>query len=101
MPAGYVTEPFRHGMMDRLVLYLVNNRMLREEDFEHSDKGVMLTRAGIQSFARQYEIHMNRRKIDPLSGRRETYRRHLQLQAERYAAHLKEDAPMTWFDMED
>lgn len=96
-----LAEPFRHGLMDRLVLYLVNNRMLKEEDFERSGSGVMLTRKGFQAFARQYEIHMNRRRVDIPSIRRETYRRHLQLQAERYAAHLQGDEPVIWFDMED
>lgn len=92
-----LAEPLRPGLVDRLVLFLVNNRVFTEADFEPRGEGVYLTRAGFQGFVRHYERLIHRRLLDAPSGKRETLRRHLQLQAERFAGVLQRGEPPAWF----
>jgi CRISPR-associated protein Cas1 len=92
-----LAEPFRTGLIDRLVLFLVNNRVFRPEDFEQRGGGCYLSRRGFQGFVRQYERLMLRRTRDRHSGRRETLRRQLQLQVERFAGTLQRRESPNWF----
>lgn len=48
-------EEFRQPVGDRLVLYLFNKRMLRQEDFNEEDGGIFLTEDGFRKFCTEYE----------------------------------------------
>ncbi len=93
-----LAEPLRTGLMDRFVLYLVNNRVFAPSDFEQRDGGYRLTRPGLQAFIRQYQRFLLRKRLDAESGRKETLRRHLQLAAERFARVLTDRAAPRWFE---
>ena len=55
-------EEFRQPVADRLVLLLINKRMLTGEDFEESeDCGVTLEKEGFRKFCAQYERWMDGR----------------------------------------
>jgi len=52
-------ETFRQPIVDRLVIRLVNWRMLQENDFETDAKiGFKLTSKGLHAFFKQYEKHI-------------------------------------------
>ncbi len=69
-------EPFRHGFIDRLVLKLVNKKMLGVEDFETGENGgVYLKKSSITIFIKAYEEACNRqnniyKNIDEVSFRK-------------------------------
>ncbi|MFH1749162.1 MAG: CRISPR-associated endonuclease Cas1 [Planctomycetota bacterium] len=96
-----LAEPFRTGLIDRFILHLVNNRVFAATDFEQRDGGCYLSRSAFKGFVRQYQRIMLRRRIDSITGKRETYRRHLQLQAERFAATLIRGDTPAWFATRD
>lgn len=55
-------EEFRQPAADRLVLLLINKRMLTEEDFEENEEsGVTLGKEGFRKFCAQYERWMDGR----------------------------------------
>ncbi|MEZ5352299.1 MAG: CRISPR-associated endonuclease Cas1 [Bryobacteraceae bacterium] len=49
-------EEFRHGLVDRLVIRLINTRVIEADDFEdHGERGVRFANAGIRKFVTAYE----------------------------------------------
>ena len=79
-------EELRAPVVDRLVLYLANKRILREDDFETREGGVYLKREGMKVFLREYERWMNRRNKD---GR--SFRDAMKGQAQTIAKTIRED----------
>jgi CRISPR-associated protein Cas1 len=59
-------EEFRHGIVDRLVLTLVNKRMIRVEHFEDGEdrRGVRMTSDGLRVYLAAYERTMRRPWLD-------------------------------------
>lgn len=55
-------EEFRHVVVDRLVLTLVNKRMVKQEHFEEGEdrRGIRLTADGLRTFFVAYESAMRR-----------------------------------------
>jgi CRISPR-associated protein Cas1 len=55
-------EEFRHPVVDRLVLTLVNKRTIGRQDFEEVDerRGIRLTREGLRKFLAAYDRAMRR-----------------------------------------
>lgn len=55
-------EEFRHVIVDRLVLTLVNKRMLKREDFEEGEdrRGIRLSMDGLRKFLTAYDQAMQR-----------------------------------------
>jgi CRISPR-associated protein Cas1 len=94
-------EPLRTGLIDAFVLYLVNNRVFTAEDFEPREGGCYLTRCGLKNFVRQYQRLLLRKRLNRLSDKRETIRRHLQLQGERFARALASGSSMVWYSAQD
>jgi len=80
-------EEFRPIAGDRLVLNLINNRILSRDHFHsHSTgKGVYLTREGMKKFFSEYEKFLTRELRHPVSGETVTLRRCFRLQAEMMA----------------
>jgi CRISPR-associated protein Cas1 len=48
-------EEFRQPAGDRLVLYLFNKRILKQEDFNEENGGIFLTEVGFRKFCTEYE----------------------------------------------
>lgn len=48
-------EEFRQPVGDRLVLYLFNKRILKQEDFDEENGGIFLTENGFRKFCTEYE----------------------------------------------
>lgn len=57
-------EEFRGPVVDRLVLYLANKRILQRRHFERRDGGVYLTSEGLKIFLKEYERWMTRSNKD-------------------------------------
>jgi CRISPR-associated protein Cas1 len=89
-----VVEPFRHPLVDRLVLTLVNRAMLQERDFYRMEEraGVFLQPQPLKKFFAEYERWMLERPPDGgASGMR--WRELLKCEVEKLAAALGGGAP--------
>ena len=56
-----LVEEFRAPVIDRLVLYLFNKRIINENDFEYRDINIVLKEEGFEKFIRAYEKWMTER----------------------------------------
>jgi CRISPR-associated protein Cas1 len=83
-------EEFRAGLVESLVLTMINGGALRAEMFAPQDGGgVRLSRAGAETIVRRYEERCERTVNSPRSGKRVTWRRLMREQAEAYGAHVE------------
>jgi len=88
--ANDIQEEFRPSV-DRFTLYLVNNRMLGQEDFytNPKDGSVYLKREAMKKYFAEYEKYLNREFKHPDSGENTTLRKCFRIQAERLAGFIK------------
>ncbi len=64
-----LVEEFRHSIVDRFTLYLVNNRILTAGDFETAaDGGFILNHEALKRYFREYDQRMNKEFPDDVSG---------------------------------
>jgi CRISPR-associated protein Cas1 len=91
--AADIIEEFRAPIADRLTLSLVNNRVLRQEDFYSNPKdgGVYLKREGLKRYFVEYESMLNREFIHPETKENTTFRKCFRIQAERLASSIQDD----------
>ncbi len=83
-------ECLRPVLCDRLVLRLLNLKVLDSEAFDTGEEGgVLLSTAGKRAFFKQYEQCMTRSFSNPADGKQTTGRGLLHSVAEGYAAALK------------
>jgi len=88
-------ECLRSVLCDRLVLRLLNLKVLSAEAFENGGEGgVFLSPEGKRAFFKQYEQCMNRAFENPVDGKQTTGRGLLRWVAEEYAAALKARKPL-------
>lgn len=82
-------EAFRAPLAEGLAVYLVNNRILRAEDFLHDPAapghGIRLLPASARKLVQGYESWLARSIQDPRTGRSSTWRGLLLIEARRYA----------------
>ncbi len=78
-------EEFRAGLVESLVLAVINGGALRAEMFSSS----RLSRQGADTVVRRYEERCEGLVKSPRSGKRVTWRRLMREQAESYAAHIE------------
>jgi CRISPR-associated protein Cas1 len=81
-------EEFRPIIVDSLVLWLVNTRVMSEEDFqrpEEEGKMVAITQDGIKKFIHHYEQKVQSKIYHPRAGGQTSYRHCLELQARELA----------------
>jgi CRISPR-associated protein Cas1 len=99
--ASDIIEEFR-ASVDRFTLFLVNDRVLKKEDFYKNPKGegVYLTREAMKRYFSQYETCLNREFVHPDSGERTTLRKCFRLQSEKLAAFIKGGNRYTPFNLE-
>jgi len=77
-------EEFRAPLVDSLVLKLVNQKIIRPDDFYYKErpyKAVYLNRFGRKKFFKYYNDRLNVEITHPLFGKRYTWRRILEIQA--------------------
>lgn len=95
-------EEFRAPIVDSLVSYLVNSKILTEEDFTPPDErqGVYLFPDALKRFLKHWEDRMQVEVTHPHTGYRVTYWRCLELQLWEYIACLMGERevyrPMIW-----
>lgn len=78
-------EPFRHHIVDRLVLRAINLGRLRQEDFtESEDLGFRLSPNAFKTFICEYERMLQSSRTDPSDGTEGTWRQHLRRSVERW-----------------
>lgn len=87
-----LVEPFRHPVADRLVLTLVNKRMLEAADFQSGGPGhgVFLTPKAMKRYLIEYEQWMLRKPEDGTS-----FREHIRNEVESFCAVLRAGTPFT------
>ncbi|GAB4380758.1 MAG: CRISPR-associated endonuclease Cas1 [Calditrichia bacterium] len=54
-------EPYRHNVVDRLVLSLVNNQLIQESHFQKEEKGYRFLPEGVRLFADRYRLALEKR----------------------------------------
>jgi len=70
-----ILEEFRHTLIDRFVLFLSNNSILKNEDFEEVEGGVYLKKESRKVFFKYYEQWLNREIKDHIEGNKTTFRK--------------------------
>jgi len=100
--ASDLMEEFRAPIADRLVLNLINNRILKQEDFYSTpkDSGVYLKREPLKRYFVEYECTMNREFIHPDTKEKTAFRKCFRLQAERLALTIQNNSPYLPFLLE-
>jgi CRISPR-associated protein Cas1 len=100
--AADLVEEFRAPIADRLTLHLINNRMIREEDFYTNPKGagVYLKREALKRYFTEYETMLNHKIIHPKTKENTTFRKCFRLQAENLASTIQHDSPYIPFALE-
>lgn len=87
-------EEYRAPAVDRLTLYLLNNRIFEAKNFETRNKGdVRLTREGLKRYFIEYEQHMNRTFQDPDYKGAQSFRTIFRLQAYKLSKWITSDEP--------
>lgn len=89
--ASDLLEEFRAPVSDRLTLKLINNRVLKQEDFYKNPKGegVYLTREALKRYFAEYEDFTNNEFIHPETKEKTTLRKCFRIQIENLASFIK------------
>ena len=90
-----LVEPFRHILVDRLVLKLVNMGSVASDDFYLEEKkgGYYLKRDSIKVFLRHYEEFCNRENLDYSDGCNYSFRRIFRKEVEGIRSALAHEKP--------
>jgi len=96
-----IQEEFR-ASVDRFTLNLINNNMLKEEDFYSNPKdgSVYLKREAMKEYFKEYEKYISREFKHPATGENTTLRKCFRIQAEKLAGYIKGDAEYAPFKLE-
>jgi len=79
-----LVEEFRSVIADSVVLTVVNNRMIKVDDFEYgTDGGIYLNRRALKVFISQFGRRLNSEVFHPDAGRALTYQKVFEIQARR------------------
>lgn len=95
-------EEFRAQLVDSLVSYLVNSKILMPEDFTLPDErgGVFLQPHALKKFLKHWEEKLQSELTHPYTGYKVSFRRCLELQVREYVACLMGEVdtyrPMIW-----
>lgn len=88
-------EEFRHPLVDRLTVTLINKGILREEDFapDAASGSMYLKPEGMKVYFQHFERWMNDERVSGPEGQKIGFRRCFQVQAQRMAEALREGKP--------
>jgi len=100
--ASDLLEEFRAPIADRLVLHLINNRILKKNDFYTNLKigGIYLKRDPLKRYFVEYESMLNHEFVHPCTKENTTFRKCFRIQAEAIASSIKNDTPYIPFQQE-
>lgn len=100
--ASDLQEEFRAPVADRLTLRLINNRIIKQEDFYKNPKGdgVYLTREAMKRYFAEYEDLVNSEFTHPDTKEKTDLRRCFRIQIERLASCIKGENEYIPFCME-
>ncbi len=100
--ASDIQEEFR-ASIDRFTLYLMNNKILKQEDFYRNEKdgSVYLKREAMKRYFAEYEALLGREFKHPHTGENTTLRKCFRIQAERLAGSLTKNEPYKTFITEE
>jgi len=89
-----LVEEFRSIIADSIVLSLINNRRVRERDFEAGrGNGIYLTKKGMRAFLYQYTRRLLTRVHHPLAGRSLSYQKVFEVQARQLRKAIESGRP--------
>ena len=89
-----MTEEFRHPVVDRFTLYLVNKEIIRSIDFDdRGDDGFFLTQDALKEYFRHYEERLNDTFTDETTEEKVSYRSLFRRQAYRLARSIQTGEP--------
>jgi len=86
-------EEFRHSIIDRLTLEIINKEVLKIEDFEEVEGGIYLKDEPRKKYFVHYESRMQKMFIEEKSGEKVNFRKLFQLQAQKFSHTLQEKVP--------
>jgi len=96
-----LVEEFRHSIVDRLTLTLLNKQILEVSNFEQrEDGGFYLNSEGRKKYFYQYEARMLRPFRDLRNGEQVCFRRLLLIQAQKLAKTIQGNIPYEPFTIE-
>jgi CRISPR-associated protein Cas1 len=89
--ASDLLEEFRAPIADRFALKLINNRVLKVEDFYNNPKGdgVYLKRDALKRYFAEYEDFINHEFIHPETKEKTCFRKCFRIQIEKLASCIK------------
>lgn len=83
-----MSELFKPLIVDRLIFYLVNKRIIGKDDFKDELNGIVFTEAGKKRFLQYYEEKLATTIKHRSLGRNVSYQRLLRLEAYKLVKHL-------------
>jgi len=96
-----MVEEFRHPIVDRFTLYLVNNRIISGEDFfENEERGFFLKPEALKRYFEQYEKRMNEVFQNQFTGEKVSYRSLFRQQAYKLSKTIQARVPYTPYRIE-
>lgn len=96
-----MVEEFRHPVIDRFTLYLVNNRIFSSKDFIVDEEGgVFLSTDSLKRYLEEYDKRMNEIFKDPFTGDKLSYRSLFRRQAYKMSKTIQAREPYKPYRME-
>lgn len=92
-----LSEIFKPIIVDRVIFKLVNNKMLKEDDYERELKSCYLKENGRKIFAQQYEERLNQTFEHRKLKKHVSYRQLIRLECYKLAKHFIADQPYEGF----
>jgi len=83
-----LSEIFKPILVDRLIFYLINKRMLKEDDFERDLNYCLLNNGGRKIFIKEYNDRLKKTIKQRDLNRKVSYRRLIRLEAYKLIKHL-------------
>lgn len=83
-----LSEMFKPILVDRLIFYMVNKRMLTEDDFEQKVDYCMLNDSGRKKFIKEYDERLKKTIKHRELNRKVSYRRLIRLEAYKLIKHI-------------
>ncbi len=92
-----LSEIFKPIIVDRTIFKLVNNKMLKGEDYERELKSCYLKESGRKIFAQQYDERLNQTFEHRKLKKHVSYRQLIRLECYKLAKHFLKDEPYEGF----
>lgn len=83
-----LSEIFKPILVDRLIFYLINKKMLQKKDFEHDLNYCLLNDQGRKKFIKEYDERLKKTIKHRKLNRKVSYRRLIRLEAYKLIKHL-------------